>query len=72
MGKSKFCILKDTWICLLLLPSCIEFRENIGHKVKFFAMFNFLVLTLSTVKIKSAKYVIFPQILHCYLKPCTV
>ncbi len=69
MGKSKFYIIlcqknaqlfmNHTWLCLLLLPSCIELRKSIGHKVKFFAIFNFLVFALSTVKIKSAKRVIF-------------
>ncbi len=82
MGKSKFCIIlckknaqpfmNHVWICLLLPPSCIELRKSIGHKVKFFAIFNFLVFALSTVEIKSAKYVIFVEILHRYLKPCTV
>ena len=49
-----------------------ELRKSIGHKVKFFAIFNFFVFTLSTVKIKSTKYAIFVEILHRYLKPCTV
>ncbi len=64
--------MNHTWLCLFLLPSCIELRKIIGHKVKFFAIFNFLVFTLSTVKIKSAKYVIFAEILYKYLKSCTV
>ncbi len=55
-----------------MLPSCIELRKSIGHKVNFFAIFNFLVFALSTVKIKSAKCVIFAEILHRYLKPCIV
>ncbi len=59
MSKNAQLFMNHTWLCLLLLPSCIELRKSIGHKVKFFAIFNFLVFALSTVKIKSAKHVIF-------------
>ena len=51
IGKSKFFIIlypkmhNFLWIilgyiCLLLLPSCIELIKSIGHKVNFFAIFN--------------------------------
>ena len=83
MGKSKFffinfmsknapLFMNHTWIYLLLLPSCIELIKSIGHKVKFFAFFNFLIFALSPVKIKSAKYAILAEILHRYLEACTV
>ncbi len=72
MSKNAQLFFNHTWLCLFLLPSCIELRKSIGHKVKFFAIFNFLIFTLSTVKIKSAKYVIFAEILYRYHKPCTV
>ncbi len=81
MGKSKFFIIlckknaqlfmNHTWICMLLLPSCIELIKSIGHKVKFFAFFNFLIFALSPVKIKSAKYAVFAE-MYCvwYLECC--
>ncbi len=72
MSKNAQLFMNHTWLCLLLLPSCLEFRKSIGLKVNFFAIFNFLVFALSTVKIKSAKRVIFAYILHGYLKPQTV
>ncbi len=56
----------------VLLPSCIEFRKSLGHKVKFLEIFNYLTFTLHTVKFESAKHVIFAETLHRYLKLCAV
>ena len=72
MSKNAKPFMNHTWICLLLLPRCIKLRKSIGRKVKNSAIFNFLVFAVSTVKIKGAKYVIFAEILHRYIKPCTV
>ncbi len=43
-------------------------QKRYRSQSKIFSNFNFLTFTLCTVKIKSAKYVIFEEILHGYLK----
>ncbi len=72
MSKNAQLFMNHTWICLLLLPSCIELIKSIGHKVKIFAIFNFYIFALPPVKINSAKYATFEEVVHRYLEACTV